>query len=43
LTLALATMVGYVDVNVTADEPLTFTPSVQLRLTTDITAEVSRR
>lgn len=42
LTLALATMVGRVDLDVDAG-PLTFTPSLQLRIATDITAEVSRR
>ncbi|OYR48021.1 MULTISPECIES: cytochrome P450 [unclassified Halorubrum] len=42
LTLALATMAGRVDLDITADGPLGFTPSVQLRLTTNITAQVSR-
>lgn len=40
LTLALATMVGRVDLDVTADGPLTFVPSIQLRPETEITAEV---
>jgi len=43
LTLALATMVGRVDLDVTADGPLTFVPSVQLRIATETTARVSRR
>jgi cytochrome P450 len=43
LTLALATMAGRVDLDVTTDEPLTFIPSVQLRPATDITAKVRRR
>ena len=43
LTLALATMVGRVGLDVTADDPLTFVPSVQLRPAGDITAEVRRR
>lgn len=43
LTLALATMVGCADVEVTADGPLTFIPSVQLRIATDITAQVQPR
>jgi len=43
LTLALATIAGRVDLDVTADGPLTFTPSVQLRLATDITAQTRRR
>lgn len=42
LTLALATMVGRVDLDVTADEPLTFIPSIQLRPATEITAAVRR-
>lgn len=43
LTLALATMVGRVDLDVTADGPLTFIPSIQLRPATDMTATVRRR
>lgn len=43
LTLALATMVGRVTLDVTADGPLTFIPSIQLRPATDITATVRRR
>jgi cytochrome P450 len=43
LTLALATMVGWVNLEVTADGPLAFTPSLQLRIATNIHAEVSCR
>lgn len=43
LTLALATMVGRVDLEVRADGPLEFIPSIQLRPATDFTATVSRR
>lgn len=43
LTVALATMVGRVDLEVTADGPLAFVPSIQLRPATDITAAVRRR
>ncbi len=42
LTLALATMVGRVTLDVTADGPLTFIPSIQLRPATEITAAVRR-
>lgn len=40
LTLALATMIGRINLDVTADGPLTFIPSIQLRPATDITATV---
>jgi cytochrome P450 len=43
LTLALATMVGRVDLDVQADGPLTFVPSIQLRPATTMTATVRRR
>jgi len=43
LTLALATMVGRVDLDVTAPDELSFVPSVQLRPDVDITATVERR
>ena len=43
LTLALATMVGCVNLDVTADAPLAFAPSLQLRIATDIHAEVRFR
>ncbi|WP_135536898.1 cytochrome P450 [Halostella pelagica] len=43
LTLALATMVGHVTLDVTTDGPLTFIPSIQLRPATEITAEVHHR
>ncbi|MFC6875452.1 cytochrome P450 [Halobellus marinus] len=42
LTLMLATMVGRVDLDVVADDQLTFIPSVQLRPATNINAEVRR-
>jgi cytochrome P450 len=42
LTLAVATMVGRVSLEVTADGPLTFVPSIQLRPATEMTAEVRR-
>ncbi|WP_121820078.1 cytochrome P450 [Halostella salina] len=42
LTLALATMAGRVELDVTASGPLTFVPSVQLRPEPDITATVRR-
>jgi cytochrome P450 len=43
LTLALATMIGRVELDVSIDGPLEFTPSIQLRPETDITATVTRR
>jgi cytochrome P450 len=43
LTLALATMVGRVGLDVTADGPLTFVPSIQLRPATEMTATVRKR
>ncbi len=43
LTLALATTVGRVDLDVTADGPLRFVPPVQLRPATEMAAEVRRR
>ena len=43
LTLALATMIGRVDLEVTADDSLTFIPSIQLRPATEITATVVRQ
>ncbi|MBX0303832.1 cytochrome P450 [Haloarcula salinisoli] len=43
LTLALATMVGRVALDVEVDGPLTFTPSLSLRPEQDITATVHRR
>lgn len=43
LTLALATMIGRLELDVSTDGPLQFTPSIQLRPETDITATVSRR
>lgn len=43
LTLALATIVGRVALDVTADGPLTFIPSIQLRPATEMTATVRRR
>jgi len=43
LTLALATTVGRVDLDVSVDGPLTFAPSIQLRPETDIEATVRRR
>nr|WP_276279649.1 hypothetical protein [Halorussus sp. DT72] len=43
LVMALATMVGRVDLNVTTDGPLAFRPSLTLRPTVDIEATVRRR
>lgn len=43
LTLALATMVGRVTLEVTTDGPLRFVPSIQLRPATEMTATVSRQ
>jgi len=43
LTLAVATIVGRVDLDVAVDGPLRFTPSLQLRPDTDVEATVSRR
>ena len=43
LVLALATIVGRVDVDVTMDGPLSFTPSIQLRPENEITARITRR
>jgi len=43
LTLVLATMVGRVDLDVSVDGPLRFTPSLQLRPEPDIDATVTRR
>jgi len=43
LTLALSTMVGRVKIDVTAEGPLEFIPSIQLRPATEITAEVQLR
>jgi len=43
LTLALATMVGRLDIDVEPAGPLTFTPSIQLRPDTELKASVSRR
>jgi cytochrome P450 len=43
LTLVLATMVGRVELDVSADGPLRFTPSLQLRPETGIEATVTRR
>jgi cytochrome P450 len=42
LVLALATMVGRVDLDVSVAEPLTFTPSLSLRPETDVKATVRR-
>lgn len=42
LTLALTTMVGRVNLDVAADGPLRFIPSIQLRPATEMTATVSR-
>lgn len=42
LTLALATMIGRLTLDITIDEPLTFTPSIQLRPEQDISAVVRR-
>jgi cytochrome P450 len=43
LTLALATMVDRVELDVDSDGPLRFIPSIQLRPANDITATVRRR
>lgn len=43
LTLALATMVGRINLDVTTDGPLRFIPSIQLRPATEMTAIVSRQ
>lgn len=43
LTLVLTTVLAEVELNVTSDEPLTFTPSLQLRPEPDIKATVIRR
>ncbi len=43
LTLVLATMLGRVDLDVSMDGPLRFTPSLQLRPENDIEATVARR
>lgn len=43
LLLALATMVGRVELDVSIDEPLTFMPALSLRPETDITATVHYR
>lgn len=43
LVIALATIVGRVDLDVSVDGPLTFTPSVQLRPENDVEATVDRR
>jgi cytochrome P450 len=42
LVLALATMVGHVDLDVSVAEPLTFAPSLSLRPETDVEATVRR-
>lgn len=42
MTLALATMIGRVDLDVSVDGELAFTPSMTLRPATDITATVHR-
>jgi cytochrome P450 len=43
LTLALATMIGRLELDVATDGPLQFTPSIQLRPETEITATVTHR
>ncbi len=43
LTLVVATILGEVELDVTVDEPLKFTPSLQLRPESDITATVHRQ
>ena len=43
IRLALATMLSYVDLEVTADDPLTFVPSLSLRPESTVTATVRRR
>ncbi|ELZ81932.1 cytochrome P450 [Haloferax elongans ATCC BAA-1513] len=43
LTLILATILDRVELDVSMDGPLTFTPSLQLRPETDIEATVKRR
>jgi cytochrome P450 len=43
LTLVLATMIGNIELDVSVDGPLTFTPSLQLRPEPDIDATVTRR
>jgi len=43
LALALATMARRVDLDVSVDGPLTFTPSISLRPENDVTATVRRR
>jgi cytochrome P450 len=43
LVLALSTLVGHLEPAVAVDGELSFTPSLQLRPTTDMTATVCRR
>lgn len=43
LTLALATMVGRVEMDVSVDDPLTFRPTIALRPEQEMTATVHRR
>lgn len=43
LTLALATMIGRIELDISVDGPLRFTPSLQLRPETDLEGVVTRR
>ncbi len=42
LTIALATMVGRVDLDIESDQPLEFLPAIQLRPRNDLTAEIRK-